>query len=187
MNDLLLAGCLIVGALSHCHTCFIGSTKQIRLMPYVYFVEGMVFVVSALALVREGQLRTVIALSLICNLAFTGSYGVFRVAHFFRVAFVEVAWQWLVPTWRFLWRLGLFAAVVYWLTQGLSPAARLLIHATTCGTMGFLLLVRYGLAAAFQTEMLGRLPPPLARPFRWMLRPMPPWKHSGRLARLKKL
>lgn len=187
MNDLLLAVCLIMGALSHCHTCFIGTTKQIRLMPYVYFVEGIVFVASALALVREGQLYTVIVLSMICNIAFTGSYGVFRIARFFKVSFLEVAWQWLVPTWRFLWRYGLFAAVVYWLTQGLSPAARLLIHATTCGTVGFLLLVRYGLAAAFQTELLGRLPPPLARPFRWILRPMPLWKTSGPLARLNKL
>jgi O-antigen/teichoic acid export membrane protein len=173
INDLLLAGCLLVGALSHCHTWFIGITKQIRLMPYVYFAEGIVFVVSALALVREGQLRTVIALSLICNLVFTGCYGVFRVARFFQVPFGEVAWRWLVPTWRFLWRLGLFAALVCWLTQGLAPTARLLIHATTCGTMGLLLLVRYGLPAAFQTELLGRLPPTLARPFRWILKPLP--------------
>ena len=167
-NDLLLGACVIVSALAHCHNWFIGITKEMRLMPYVFLIEGLVFAFAAYILAPQWHLQGIIVTSLICSCMFTGAYGVVRVARFFELPVYEVAWKWVRPSCGFFWRFALIAGLGAFLAGPLSPWARFFISASLCGTVGAYLLGRYGVPAVFQVELLSRLPRGIARPLTWI-------------------
>jgi hypothetical protein len=163
MNDIFLGACLLLVAVIRCHSGFVGMTKQIQFMRYIYFIEGTVFVGVALLAARSGHLYMIILTSLVCSLLFTSNYGIYRVAQFFRVSMWEVAWGWLLPMRRFLLRAVPLAVLTWWLTCSLPPLPRFIIHAAVSGTLGVYLLAKYGTPVAFQDELVRRVPVPVAR------------------------
>jgi hypothetical protein len=162
INDVILGACLVSATISHWYVGLAGITKQIRFLRYIYFIEGVVFVASALVLAHQGELYTIILASLVCNMLFTLNYGMYRVVHFFRLSLREVAWQWLAPMRRFLLRAVPLALLTWWLTRPLPPLPRFVIHAVESGTLGLFLLAKYGTPAAFQDELVRRVPAPVA-------------------------
>jgi O-antigen/teichoic acid export membrane protein len=172
INDVFLGACLLVGAIIRCCSGLVGTTKEIRFMRYIYFIEGTVFVGVALGVARSGQLYTIILASLACSLLFTCNYGIYRVAHFFRVPMWEVAWGWLLPIRRYLLRVVPVAVLTWWLTRPLPPLPRFAIHGFVSGTLGLYLLAKYGVPSTFQEELIRRVPVPVARVLRWVFVPV---------------
>ena len=82
-NDLLLACVLFSTAVTRCHACLVGITKQIRGMKYVYLLEGLVFVTLSILLGRWIGFAGLLGAALVSNIAITGTYGVARTASYF--------------------------------------------------------------------------------------------------------
>jgi O-antigen/teichoic acid export membrane protein len=159
-NDLLLAIWMVVSAIVHSHNSFIGLTKEIGFMRYVFFVEGAIFVVAAYMVSTQGELPLIIICSIACSVLFSGAYGTWRVIEFFHLSFAEVGSHWLGPTWAFLWRFLPLSCIVWFATRPLAPIARLAIHVVVCSTLGLYLLARFGVPTPFQQELLRRVPLP---------------------------
>jgi O-antigen/teichoic acid export membrane protein len=156
-NDLLLGLWMIVMAALHCHNGFVLLTKEIGFMRYVYFVQGAVYVATALLAARWGGLPGVIACSVVCSVLFSGAYGVWRISRYFDFPLPQVALGWLAPMGRFL-VLFVPVAVAAWFGFGWvrQPAARLVCNAVLTGVSGGWLFWRFGLPAALRAELRGR-------------------------------
>jgi O-antigen/teichoic acid export membrane protein len=158
INDVLLGIWMIVMAILHCHNGFVLVTKQIRFMRYVYFIEGLVFVTSALLTARWGGLPAVIISSIVCSTLFSGAYGVWRISEYFDLPIREVGLRWLGPMARVLALFVPVAVVAWWLGKPISePIIRLAINLLVSG-FGFFVFLRFGLPRATQRELLQRAP-----------------------------
>jgi len=157
-NDGLLGLWLIVLSLQHCHSAFVLITKQIGFMRYVYFVEGLVFVVLSFLVAHRGGLAAIIACSVVCNLAFSGAYCAWRITRFFNFSLREVAWDWLRPMFKVLLFYLPAAALTWWLLAPAALLTQLILHALLAGSLGFYLLLRFGVPGPFQDELLRRAP-----------------------------
>ena len=157
-NDVLLALWMIITAVVHCHNSFVSLTKDFHFMPYVYFLEGAVFVALSCLVARWGGLAAIIGCSVVCSAVFTGAYGVRRVSRYFQVSISEVAWGWFQPMTRMLLFYLPVATLVWWLTVSVSEIVRLGILAGLAGSAGVYFFLRYGIPPAFQNELLSRIP-----------------------------
>jgi O-antigen/teichoic acid export membrane protein len=159
INDVGLALWMVVMAVVHCHNSFVLWTKRIATMPYFYFIEGIVFITAALLTVKTGGMIVMIGCSLVCSCSFTGAYGVWRISKYFGISKREIVFQWsglMVKTAM----LCLVVAVPTWVAaQAIqSPLTRLMIYVLTFGTLGSVILLRYGLPLSFQKELSTRAP-----------------------------
>jgi O-antigen/teichoic acid export membrane protein len=174
-NDVLLGVWMVVLAVLHCHSSFVLITKGIGFMRYVYFVEGLVFVASAVALAPWGGLAAIIACSVICSLLFSGAYGVRRVSLVFDLPFREVALRWLAPLGRVLAYFLPFALAGWWgFKQLQSPWVRLALSLVLSGSFGVYAFLRYGISQPVQSELLSRAPRQLNPVLKRIFLPQPP-------------
>lgn len=158
-NDLLLGVWMIVLAILHCHNGFVLLTKNVGFMRYIYFLEGAVFVTAAMLTSRWGGLPAIIISSIVCSTAFSGAYGIWRISNYFNLSLSEVGIRWLIPMGRVLALFGLIAFACWWLFRGLQPEViRLAVYTIVCAVAGMFILLRFGLAPAFQRELLQRAP-----------------------------
>jgi O-antigen/teichoic acid export membrane protein len=156
-NDLLLGLWMLPIALQHCHICFVLLTKDIRFARFIYFVEGLIFVVLASLTVGSGGLSAMIASSLLCTTFISAAYGIWRVRDYFGFRLTEIAFDWLRPLGRLLLRFLPTAVVIAWATLTLPSASlRLTVESLTGGCLGLWFLLRFGLTRSFQQELLGR-------------------------------
>src|SRR5262249_51901109 len=91
MYDVLLGTWMIVMALLHAHISFVLWTKEVGFSRYIYFFEGLIFVVCAYIGAKWGGLWAIILCSLICSSLFSGAYGVWRISQYFGYSVREVA------------------------------------------------------------------------------------------------
>jgi O-antigen/teichoic acid export membrane protein len=157
-HDALLGVWLIVLSILHCHNCFVLLTKNVGFMRYLYFVEGIVFVIATLVVARWGGLRAIIVSSVICSVTFSGAYGVWRISRYFGLPVHEIALTWSKPMGKVLLLFIPVALLAWWGSQPLTDGMRMLIGISLCSTAGLCLLLRYGITTAFQTELLQRAP-----------------------------
>jgi hypothetical protein len=165
-NDLLLGGWLIVLVIQRCHTGFVLVTKDIRFMRYIYALEGVVFVLGASISVRWGGLGAIIMTSIVCTSLLTTAYGFRRTKEYFGFSLAEIAIQWLSPMLRMLTVLVPLAITVWWLFRPARDLVRLAGFAVVIGVTGALLLLRWGVTADMQQELLRRVSPGWAAPLR---------------------
>lgn len=159
VNDLALGIWMIVLALLHCHNGFVLLTKQIGFMRYVYFVEGLVFVMAALLVAKSGGLLAVVLCSILCSCLFSGSYGTWRVHRYFNLPIREVGWHWLALMGRTLLLYAPLAYAGWWIGTFIEhPFGRLAIYALVYGPAGLYLFLRYGLTPGLQQELSARAP-----------------------------
>jgi len=157
-NDWLLACWMILSAVVHCHNSFALLTKQVGFMRYIYFLEGVVFVALSFLVARWGGLPAIIGCSILCTTAFSGAYGVWRMSHFFQLPLGEVAVDWLRPMFKLLLGCLPVAGLTWWLLSPVPGPARLGINVALAVSLGGYLFLRYGIPAAFQVELLRRVP-----------------------------
>jgi O-antigen/teichoic acid export membrane protein len=157
-NDWLLAAWLPILVMVRCHTGLAGLTKKFGFMRYLYFVEGVVFVVAALIAVRWGGITAMLALSILCSLAFSYPYGIWRTADLFGLKWTAVAFQWMAPSIRVAALLVAPAIMAAWATRSLPAVLRLAICASVVGGLGAYLLPRWGLDESLRRELIERIP-----------------------------
>lgn len=159
VNDYGLAVWMVVMAILHCHNGFVLLTKQIGAMRYVYFVEGLVFVVSAMLAASAGGILAVVGCSLACSCLFSGAYGVWRIAQYFGISRGEVVFQWLRLMVKTILLCLPVSLLVWFLAHKITaPPLRLTAYAALFGGLGSLIFLRYGLPLNFQRELAVRAP-----------------------------
>ena len=159
VNDVFLGVWLIVVGIFHCHNVFVLQTKRAGFMRYVFFIEGLVFVASALLTAERGGLPAIILCSVVCSILFSGAYGTWRTSLYLEVPVREIGFRWLIPMGRVLALFGPIALAAWWLFKRVDPPIlRLALNALVSSSLGFYVFLRFGLSRSFQKEMLERAP-----------------------------
>ena len=157
VNDLLLGCWLVITVLVRSHTGLIGLTRDFRFLRYIYFLEGLFFVVTALVALRLGGITAMIAASIIASLLFSSWYSIRRNAHYFDVPIREIVVDWMWPSIRLCILLVPAAAAVWFLTSPLADVWRFSINAAVVGAVAAMLLWRFGLETPVRAELQNRL------------------------------
>lgn len=161
-NNLLLSVWIIVLALVHCHCGLPVLTKRIGFMRYIYFVEGAIFLFAGSYAAKRFGFAGMLTTSILCSLAFSFSYGIWRTISEFHLSVEDILLRWLVPPARLFLLFGLIAVLAAWSTQSLSSEVRLSLYFVFVGPLGTLLLLRYGLESDLREEAVRRAPPRLS-------------------------
>jgi len=157
-NDLLLGLWMVVLTILGCHNNFVLITKQIRLMPILYFIEGSVFVVLAWFASAWGGLPALIACSVFCSCVFTYAYGAHRTSQYFHLPITDVTGVWLLPMLKLIAFYGLLALPLGFAVHSLPVLPRLVILSAFSGTAGLAMLLKFGLPAGLRDEILVHSP-----------------------------
>lgn len=169
LNDLLLGLWLIILTQLNCHNSFVLLSKRIQAMRYVYFVEGLVFVVMAILVSGSGGVPAIIICSIICSACFSGAYGVWRISREFETNPWEVGARWMRPAAAVIVGYAPVAAIAWCLTHTLDERLRLVICGLVCATAGLFILLRFGLPSELQSEAVRRAPALLRKPLAFAL------------------
>lgn len=156
--DFLLGILLLTSTIIHSHNYFILNTKKIKMLPYVYLVEGCLFVTLSLLLVHIGGLPAIILSSVICGMILSGSYGIFRVSRYFGTSVWEVAFKWLEPAAKMMiWYLPV-SALNWFLLSSSSEMTRLTGQVIVDIIVGLPLFLYIGLPDSLKEEFRSRVP-----------------------------
>jgi O-antigen/teichoic acid export membrane protein len=159
INDLLLGAWMIVLAISHCHNGFALITKKVGFMRYIYFLEGGIFVATALIIAKWAGLPGMILCSLICSVLFNGAYGVWRIRDYFGLTIWEAGVRWLAPMGQVLIIFAPLSVAAWWLFRTMENSyLRMAISAAYCGLVGVYILLRLGVSRTLQRELVQRAP-----------------------------
>jgi O-antigen/teichoic acid export membrane protein len=167
--DILLGIWLMLLSILGCHNNLVLATKDVRMMRYIYFIEGSVFVVVAWLASQFGGLAGIIASSIVCTSCFSFGYGIRRSSEYFQIPVRELLIGWLSPMYRVVCFTAPVAVVAWIATQSLDAYPRFAIMAGVCGTVGLLILVFQGLPAPLRSELLARSPKPVSGMFQRLL------------------
>ena len=74
-NDFLMAVLSSLYAFNRWHGQLAWASKQVHTMRYIYFFEGLCFVVVGIALAIPFKIAGVLSAAILCDIAFTGLYG----------------------------------------------------------------------------------------------------------------
>lgn len=161
-NDVLLGAYLIVFSVSRCFTSFVGVTKHVRGLRFIYFFEGLTFI--GLAILAAPKLGTagIAAAALVATLIWSGAYGLFETARYLNVQ-VGVFLRWFrPPLWLAIvctpvgvaawWAFGFWGNLAAQILIGVAALAIILLASSTIG-----------LSPSLRTELLARLQRALGR------------------------
>lgn len=152
INNWLMAILLVVGCVSRCHVALLGQTKDIGGMRYVYFLEGICFVVAAYLLAPHYGFKAVIVAAIISNLCWSGAYGIKRTAKRFSISGANVAFDWMKNAFSLLCLLWPLALSLWFVTRSLSTITVISINGAILICVGGLLFYRFGLPRELRTE-----------------------------------
>jgi O-antigen/teichoic acid export membrane protein len=158
-NDVLLGSLLIVSCITRCHVGLLGPLKNIGGMRYIYFAEGLTFVVAGFVIAPHWGITGVLIVAVLADALLTGVYGFWRTADHFGTSVHEVLFGWLRSAWIYLGLMALISAAVWWSTLGLPPLARLITQIGVLGLTGLSLLWRAGLDSELRVELRARVMP----------------------------
>ena len=158
-NDILLGLLLIVTSVTRCHIGLTGQTKQIGAMRFVYFLEGLSFVVAACLAAPRFGMTGIIAAAVVANILWSGAYGFWRTAHYFGTPISEPLFAWLRPSYLYLLSMTPITVLIAWGTAGLFIVPRFYISATILFFIGSTLLWIIGLNGELRLELKQRLRP----------------------------
>jgi hypothetical protein len=153
LNDFLFALWFVITFLTGNHVAAVGLTKLIGRMRYVYFVEGILFVVMAVLIAPRFGIPGIIIAAIVANVLCSGVFGLRRTMKTFRVSAPELMSRWMAGSMMYC---GLLAAVLvgcWFLTRPLPPIIRLGVNAVFSGVAGLWLLWRVGLSSELRVEL----------------------------------
>ncbi len=157
LNNWLLAGTFIAFSFNRVHGGLAWIAKDVRKMRYVYFVEGLLFVGTAVCVVPIFGMAGIIGASIITDCLVSGCYGASLSARFLRMRWRTAIAAWFLPPARLLTLFGPIAFGIWMLTQPLAPVPQLAVNAIVIGTIGMSLLWITGLDAEHRAEIRAML------------------------------
>lgn len=168
--DVLLAVWIIPLVAIRAHSNFILLTKEVHGMRYICFIEGVAFIAGALLLLRHGGIPAMIAVSVVCCILFSGTYGSIRVARYFECSSGIVSWRWGIPMVRcvaIMIPIGIvLEAVLSFSRLENMPIAKLAITVAVLSLAGAASFMRFGMPDTLRTEVAARFGPRMQPFFR---------------------
>ena len=161
--DVLLGIWLVILALGRFHGGLVVVSKRIELMRYIYFTEGVFFVVLATLLAHIGGLPAIVTVSILCSIGFSVLRGVKHTVSFLGFPLRDVVVGWLAPMSRLLCLLIPPVVLVGWALWPLSSLGRLLAAALPASALAGWLLLRYGIPKSLHADVLKHSPKTLSR------------------------
>ncbi len=156
-SDWLMGLMVIMYATTRCFIGFIGLTKQIRAMKYMYLLEGVAFLSLSLVAVRYWGLNGIIASAVLTNLLCSGLYGFYRTKEYFEVAASGSVLAWLRAPALCLVSMAAVFGALGWADAGWNHVPRLSINAAAGSLLGFALFWQLGLSPQLRLEAIGLL------------------------------
>lgn len=157
VNNVLLALWFFISTIMRIHTGFVGITKELGFLRFIFLLEGLAFVGLNLLAYRVSSMTLMLVFSFICTLTFSLPYGLWRTRRRFDMNWRELG-SWFQPAWRLIWRFIPLTAMVWWLTHGLPPQWQFISSMTLSGLGGMVLLLRYGMGEPLKKELIHRIP-----------------------------
>jgi O-antigen/teichoic acid export membrane protein len=150
--DLLMGLSVVVYSVTRCFTGFIGLTKEIRWMKFIYIIEGASFVLQALLAVRHFGFAGVIGAGVLTNLLCSGAYGIVRADKYLAISSREMIFGWMKFPGRLLLITTVVATALWFSIRELPAWAQLLIGGGMLTVISCFSLWQFGLPPAFQKE-----------------------------------
>lgn len=166
MNNFLMAAALVIYASTRCHNALASVTKQVGGMKYVYFAEGLAFVIFGLLAAPRLGLAGVIIGGICMNLLFGGFYGLHRSAKYFQTGIATIIFSWLRPSLLVFGLLLPLAVALWYATRGLTPIPQLICGGIPMTLLAGGVLWGFGLPPQLRAELrikFGQLKTRLAR------------------------
>ena len=157
-NNILLGCWLVITSILRCLTNQGLMIKQIGFYRYIYFIEGLIYFGLANLVAPWGGFPAIIGTSILCSLCFSMAYGMRRTVNYFQMRTSEITGKWLWPMCRMSFMLIPLAALLWYLTAGLSFKWQFIANISIPGLAGLFLLLRYGLSESLQREAIHRAP-----------------------------
>ncbi len=172
-SDWLMAGMVIVYSTTRCYIGFIGLTKQIRGMKYVYLLEGVLFVGVSLIVAPVWGINGIIATAIVTDLLCSGLYGFWRTKDYFDIRETKVLLDWLRWPLVYLFSLATVFGITWWVErlwwsrQDWQIHSRLGADVAVAFSVGLVLFWLIGLTPHLRSEIAN-----LALKIRTRLRPV---------------
>jgi len=141
--------------------------KRMRVVKFIYFLEGAAFITIAALLSLRGGFPVIAASSVICTALFSFTFGLRQTKAEFGLSWREVLAGWLTPAARLGIILTVLALALWAGTRGLSPSAALTLRLALLGGSGAWIFWRWGLSRELQHEIVSRVPRPLQEVLRF--------------------
>ena len=157
LNDLLMAFSFFVYATVRLSIGMTAMTKRIGAMKYIYFFEGVAFVVAGLWLAPRWGFAGIIASGIVTDLLFSGIYGARRITRYFNISLAAMFEDWIMRPVVFLGVASLSAAGFWFITRQFSAPVQLAVDAIGFGTIILMFFWCIGLPAHLRNEIKERL------------------------------
>jgi O-antigen/teichoic acid export membrane protein len=161
IHNVLLAIWLVILTQQCCHNSIVICLKEIRTLKYIYLLEGIVFIVVALAILPTTGISGMLVCSVMATTLFTWLSGVWRVASLSKMGWKPFLWEWQKPLFCVLMILIPIGLAIGWILHDASIWLQLVVNVTVLTTTGAWIAVRYALPFDFIKEITGKLPKPL--------------------------
>jgi len=154
-NDWLLSLLLVVSCVARCHVGLAGQTKKILAMRYIYFIEGLCFVIGGVLVAPFWGITGILFVGITMNIVWSGVYAVYRTARELNESIWHVAFGWMKSPLRFLLLFLPLGAACEWVLRPLSGLLRLSLSAALVGATGLALGWFVGLTPELRAELTG--------------------------------
>jgi O-antigen/teichoic acid export membrane protein len=158
LKDLLLGAWVILSSMQTTHGNFVSVTKQIGGMRYIYFGEGVCFVVMGLLVSPHYGIIGIIASSITSTLLFSYQYSLRRSRDYFHDSLWEIAVVWIAPSLKFAFIYIPIAFITWFGTYKFSLTVRLEINAIVAIFLGTWLFLKIGLTPKIIQEIENHSP-----------------------------
>jgi len=156
-NDILMACSLMVYSSTRCHIGMACITKKVGALKYVYFAEGLAFVLLGLLWAPTLGLSGVILAGILTSLGLSGVYGVRRSSKFFELKAREIVFDWLRPPLLVCGCVFVAALAIWYPTKTLTPLIQLIVCGVIMAAIAGLCFWQLGLPKNLRREGLQRL------------------------------
>jgi hypothetical protein len=145
INDIFLGVSVILTSMQTTHVYFVSITKEIGAMRYIYFAEGISFVLLGIFLAPHFGFVGIITASIFCTLVFSYQYSIRRSGLYFNQKFTKISIMWIFPSIKYALIYIPLAILVWLITMRTNMQTRFILNAFFSLSIGGMLFLAFGL------------------------------------------
>ena len=135
----------------------VGVTKRFAFLRWIYFLEGLFFLVCSIPALKFGGLSAMLCVSILGTMLFSFQYGIYRTRNLFGLTYPELLIGWLKHTIGFALALAVVAAIVGTATSHSTRFIQFTVNGSLVGVAGAFLLFALGLEKSLRVEAWHRI------------------------------